>query len=104
MTEVTDATFADEVLHNDQPVLVDYWATWCGPCRMVSPVLAELAEEHADRWRVVKLEVDANQVTAIDQRVLGVPTMILYKAGQPVASVVGARSKRALWAAFEPYL
>ena len=104
MTEVTDADFAEQVLGADVPVLVEYWATWCGPCRMVAPVLAELAAEHADKWRVVKMDTDANQATAHDQRIMGVPAMILYKDGEAVASLVGARSKQAVWRAFEPYL
>ncbi|HEX3646926.1 MAG TPA: thioredoxin [Pseudonocardiaceae bacterium] len=104
VTEVTDATFATEVLGSAKPVLVEYWATWCGPCRMVAPVLAELAREHADRWRVVKLDTDANPVTARDQQVMGVPMMVLYKDGQAVASLVGARGKQSVWRAFEPHL
>ncbi|HEX4705266.1 MAG TPA: thioredoxin domain-containing protein [Pseudonocardiaceae bacterium] len=101
---VTDASFADDVLGSEVPVLVEYWATWCGPCRMLGPVLAELAVEHAGRMRVVKLDIDANPVTLRDQGVLAAPTMILYRDGDAVASVVGARSKAALFAAFEPFL
>jgi thioredoxin 1 len=101
---VTDDTFATEVLGSTKPVLVEYWATWCGPCRMVGPVLGELAAEQAERLRVVKIDTDANQATARDQLIMGVPTMILYRDGQAVASVVGARSKNAILAAFERYL
>jgi thioredoxin len=104
LTSVTDATFADEVLGSAKPVLVEYWATWCGPCRMLAPVLAEIAGEQADRLRVVKMDTDANQATARDQQVMGVPTMILYKDGEPVATLVGARTKSAVLAAFERYL
>lgn len=104
MTEVTDADFAERVLGGDRPVLVEFWATWCGPCRMLAPVLAELAAEHADRWQVMKLDIDADPVTARDQRIMSAPTMILYRDGAAVASLVGARSKAAVWRAFEPYL
>jgi thioredoxin 1 len=101
---VTDATFAREVLDSHTPVLVEYGARWCGPCRMLGPVLAELAADHPDRWRVVTMDTDENPTTAQSQRVLGVPTMILYRDGQAVASLVGARSRSAIWGAFEPYL
>jgi thioredoxin 1 len=104
LTSVTDDTFAAEVLASTKPVLVEYWATWCGPCRMLAPVLAELAVEQAERLRVVKIDTDANPMTARDQRIMGVPTMILYRDGQAVASLVGARSKSAVLAAFERYL
>lgn len=104
LLDVTDASFAEEVLGSAKPVLVEYWATWCGPCRMLTPVLAELAAEQAERLRVVKLDLDANPVTFAGQRILAAPTMILYRDGAAVATVVGARSKSAVLAAFEPYL
>jgi thioredoxin 1 len=104
LAAVTDASFAQEVLASAQPVLVEFWATWCGPCRMLAPVLAELAAEHADQLRVVKLDIDVNPVTVRDLRILGAPTMILFRDGQAVASVVGARSKSAVGQAFERYL
>jgi thioredoxin 1 len=104
LAAVTDASFAQEVLASAQPVLVEFWATWCPPCRMLAPVLTELAAEHADQLRVVKLDIDANPVTVRDHRILGAPTMILFRDGQAVASVVGARSKSAVWQAFEQYL
>jgi thioredoxin 1 len=101
---VTDADFATRVLASDLPVLVDYWAVWCPACRMVSPVLAELAGEWAGRARIVALDLDTNPHTARDQRVLAAPTMILYVNGEAVVSVVGARSKHALRETFEPHL
>jgi thioredoxin 1 len=104
LASVTDASFADEVLRGAEPVLVEYWATWCGPCRMLAPVLAEISVEQADRLRVVKVDTDANPMIMRDQRIMGVPTMILYREGRAVASLVGARSKSAVLAAFEPFL
>ncbi|HLS77217.1 MAG TPA: thioredoxin [Nocardia sp.] len=93
---VTDATFADEVLLSEKPVLVDFWATWCGPCKMVAPVLEEIAGAHADKLTVAKLDVDANPGTARDYQVLSLPTMMLFQGGKPVKQIVGAKGKAAL--------
>jgi thioredoxin 1 len=90
---VTDANFVDEVLHADTPVLVDFWAEWCGPCLRVAPVLEELAKELGDKVKIVKLDIDANPNTARDYQVLSVPTLTVFKGGQPVRSVAGARPK-----------
>jgi thioredoxin 1 len=104
LAAVTDASFATEVLASEQPVLVEFWGTWCGPCRMLAPVLRELAAEHADRWRVVKMDIDTNPVTVRDQAIMGAPTMILFRDGRAVASLVGARAKQAVWRAFEQHV
>ena len=96
LRSVTDATFAQEVLASDSPVLVEYWAEWCGPCRQVSPVLEELAVEYGDRMRLVKMNSDENVVTAAGQRVLAVPTIQVFQGGELMASIVGAKPKRLL--------
>ena len=93
---VTDDSFSNDVLTSDTPVLVDFWATWCGPCKMVAPVLEEIAGEKAGTLRVAKLDVDANPNTARDFQVVSIPTMILFKGGEPVKRIVGAKGKAAL--------
>jgi thioredoxin 1 len=103
LSEVTDANFQAEVIESETPVLVDFWAPWCGPCRVVGPVLEEIAGERSD-LRIVKLNVDENQQTAAAFQVLSIPTMILFKAGQPVKKVVGAYPKRKIEAELEPAL
>jgi thioredoxin 1 len=93
---VTDASFTEDVLNSDKPVLVDFWATWCGPCRMVAPVLEEIAAEHSDKLTVAKLDVDANPTIARDHQVLSIPTLMVFKGGEKVKEIVGARPKAAL--------
>ncbi|HEX6359747.1 thioredoxin [Actinophytocola sp.] len=102
--EVTDASFNEAVLHSDKPVLVDFWATWCGPCRMVAPVLEEIASEHKDKITVAKLDVDANPATARDYQVLSIPTLMVFKGGEKVKEIVGARPKAALLNDLSDYL
>jgi thioredoxin 1 len=101
--DVTDATFDVEVLESEKPVIVDFWAPWCGPCRVVSPILEEINSERED-LRVVKMNVDENQATAVRFQILSIPTMILFKNGEVATKVVGALPKARLVAEFEPAL
>ena len=103
LQDVTDANFQAEVIESEQPVLVDFWAPWCGPCRVVAPVLEEIAAERAD-LRVVKLNVDENQQTAAQYGVLSIPTMILFKHGQAAKTIIGAYPKKKLESELEPTL
>ena len=93
---VTDDSFSNDVLSSSTPVLVDFWATWCGPCKMVAPVLEEIASEKAGRLTIAKIDVDSNPATARDFQVVSIPTMILFKDGAPVKRIVGAKGKAAL--------
>jgi thioredoxin 1 len=90
---VTDANFVSDVLQSDRPVLVDFWAEWCAPCRKVEPVLEEIANELGDKVSIVKLNIDENPETARAYRVMSVPTLTVFKDGQPVQSMAGARPK-----------
>ena len=93
---VTDDSFADAVLASPTPVLVDFWATWCGPCKMIAPVLEEIAKEKAGTLTVAKVDVDSNPSAARDFQVVSIPTLILFKGGKPVKRIVGAKGKAAL--------
>ena len=101
--EVTDSSFQAEVIESETAVLVDFWAPWCGPCRVVAPVLEEIADERED-LRIAKLNVDENQQTAATFEVLSIPTLILFRNGQPVKKVIGAYPKKKLQAELEPAL
>jgi thioredoxin 1 len=103
LQDVTDNNFQAEVIESDQPVLVDFWAPWCGPCRVVAPVLEEIAAERTD-LKIVKLNVDDNQQTAAAFEVLSIPTMIVFKAGQPIKKVIGAYPKKKLEAELDGVL
>jgi thioredoxin 1 len=101
---VTDATFADEVISSDTPVLVDFWADWCGPCRMIAPVLEQIAQEQDGKIKIAKIDYDANPETPNKFGVLGLPTLLLFKKGEVVEQIVGAKPKRALLKVIEPHL
>jgi thioredoxin 1 len=102
--DVTDATFRDDVLSSDKTVLVDFWAEWCGPCKMVAPVLDEIAGENKDKLTVAKLDIDRNPAAARDYQVMSIPTMIVFQNGKPVKQIVGAKPKAALLRDLADYL
>ena len=103
-TTVTDATFADDVLGSDKPVLVDFWAEWCGPCRMVAPILEEIAGEHGDSLTIAKLNVDENPRTAASYGITSIPTMAVFAGGEIVKTIVGAKPKQVLLQDLASYL
>jgi thioredoxin 1 len=104
VAEVTDTNFQAEVIESDVPVLVDFWAPWCGPCRMVAPVVQEIAEERGEALKVVKLNIDENQNTAVQFNVMSIPTLMLFRNGEVAKTVIGAYPKRKLEAELEPAL
>jgi thioredoxin 1 len=103
LPDVTDNNFQAEVLESETPVLVDFWAPWCGPCRIIAPSLEELNDE-IDNLRVVKLNVDENQQTAAQYDVMSIPTLIVFKNGQPAKKIIGAMPKKRLQQELEPAL
>lgn len=101
---VTQATFNDEVLKSNVPVLVDFWAEWCVPCRMVAPIVEQLADEWTGRLKVCKLNVDEHGAVASQYGIMSIPTLMVFKGGQPVERIVGARPKRDVQVAISPHL
>jgi thioredoxin 1 len=104
ITDVTDDNFQAEVIESDKPVLVDFWAPWCGPCRIVHPVLEQIAAERGEELKIVKLNTDENPQTATAFEVLSIPTLILFKGGQVAKKIIGAYPKPKLEAELEPAL
>ena len=101
---VTDMTFDGEVLKSNVPVLVDFWAIWCGPCRMIAPIVDDIASEYDGKIRVMKLDVDENQTTAMNYGVMGIPTLILFKDGKAVERITGYMPKERLLSRLLPHL
>ena len=104
VNEVTDTNFQAEVLESDVPVLVDFWAPWCGPCRMVAPVVEEIAKERGEAIKVVKLNIDENNETAIKYNVMSIPTLMVFNHGEVAKTVIGAYPKAKLESELEPAL
>jgi thioredoxin 1 len=101
--EVTDETFNQVVLEAEQPIVVDFWAVWCGPCKMIAPALEQIADEYADQIQVAKLDVDHSSETAMKYGVMSIPTLILFKDGEPVERIIGFLPKEKLVAKLQPH-
>jgi len=102
--EVTDKTFDELVLKAQVPTAVDFWAVWCGPCKMIAPVLEEIAQEYSGKLQVAKLDVDQNGASAMQYGVMSIPTLILFKGGQPVERIIGFMPKEKLLSKLDPHL
>ncbi len=103
-TPVDDATFQNEVINSDKPVLVDFWAIWCGPCKMISPIVDEIAKEYDGKLKVLKMDVDANPKTAMQFGIRSIPTLLVFKGGRVVEQIIGAVPKRHLLEKVTPHV
>ena len=103
-TDVTDATFAEEVLNSKETIMVDFWAEWCGPCKAVSPILDQIAAEHSDKIKIVKLNVDDNPQMALKYQITSIPAMKVFRNGEVVKTVIGAKPKPAIEADLAEFL
>jgi thioredoxin 1 len=104
ITEVTDSTFDEQIQGSDEPVLVDFWAEWCGPCKLIHPILEEIANEQEGNLKVVKLNIDENLEISRRFEVMSIPTLILFRDGQPQARIIGAKGKQQLLQELHPHL
>jgi thioredoxin 1 len=104
IVEVTDANFDQDVLKSDKPVLVDFWATWCGPCRAIAPIVEELAKDYQGKIKIGKMDVDSNSATPMRYKVTGIPTLLVFKGGQVVEQLVGYKPKEAIAQALDKHV